>query len=352
LRIRAWQVPWQSDYARFVPSPPRLSELLLRWYARAKRDLPWRRTRDPYRILLSEIMLQQTRVTTVVPFYDRFLRRFPDAAALAGAPEREVLALWSGLGYYSRARNLQAAARQVVARGRFPDTYDEIRALPGVGLYTAAALGSLCFDVPRVVVDGNVIRVMSRLKAERGDVGLAATRARLEAAAQELLPRSKPGEFNQALMELGATVCAPKHPKCLLCPWREHCGARQEGIEEELPVRRKQGEPRRVDAVLLLIEKGGKVLVWQRGPEEQRMAGFWELPDAGMLPNATVGAIVARFQHTITRSRFVVEVKCAQLAKAPRGFHWKTRAELSSEPVSTMARKALRRTAAVSSSFE
>jgi A/G-specific adenine glycosylase len=183
---------------------------LLEWYQKHKRDLPWRRTRDPYGIWISEIMLQQTRAAAVIPYYERFLALFPDAPALASAPEQDLLAAWAGLGYYARARNLQKAARLIVELPRFPSDYAGLRQLPGVGDYTAAAVASIAFGKPHAVLDGNVLRVLSRMVAEQGDIKSPAVRRGLATLADKLLHRARPGEFNQALMELGATVCVPK----------------------------------------------------------------------------------------------------------------------------------------------
>src|SRR6202049_1584982 len=185
---------------------------LLLWYQKSKRDLPWRRTRDPYRIWVSEIMLQQTRVAAVIPYYEQFLARFPDVAALASAPEQELLAAWAGLGYYSRARNLQRAAKKILELGTFPGDYLSLRDLAGVGEYTAAAIASMAFGLPHAALDGNVIRVLSRLTAEQGNIGSGAVRKRLREAADALLDPKRPGEFNQALMELGAMVCLANKP--------------------------------------------------------------------------------------------------------------------------------------------
>src|SRR6202453_875855 len=213
-----------------------LRRILLSWYRKHKRDLPWRRTQDPYRIWISEVMLQQTRVAAVIPYYERFLALFPDALALASAREQELLAAWAGLGYYSRARNLQKAARAILELPSFPSDYAALRALPGVGDYTAAAVASIAFGRPHAVLDGNVLRVLSRMVAERGNIKSQAVRAALRAIAETWLDRKRPGEFNQALMELGATVCVPKQPLCGECPVRVHCRAREQGIENQLPV--------------------------------------------------------------------------------------------------------------------
>ena len=204
--------------------------------------MPWRRTKDPYRIWLSEIMLQQTRVAAAIPYYERFLERFPDVQALASAPEEEVLRLWSGLGYYSRARNLRKAARQIVERhgGKFPTELRDVLALPGIGNYTAGAVLSIAFEEKLAVLDGNVARVVSRLGAIRGEIRAPRVWKELQKAAEELLDREAPGDWNQAMMELGATLCSPKSPQCLLCPVSRFCEARKKGIAESLPQKRKE----------------------------------------------------------------------------------------------------------------
>lgn len=314
---------------------------LAAWYRTAKRDLPWRRTRDPWRILVSEVMLQQTRAAVVGPYYERFVARYPTADALAAAPERELLAEWSGLGYYTRARNLQKAAREVAAAGAFPREYEAIRALPGVGDYTAAAVASIAFGLRHAVLDGNVVRVLSRAFAERGDVQSQAVRTRLKEQARRLLDPRHPGESNQALMELGATVCLPKNPQCLLCPWRDQCAARAAGIEQQLPVKGRKREPLRVQLSLCLVERRGAVLLRQREAHSSRLAGFWDLPEERELPHATKGGSIGSFRHSITRHDYVVQVREASVIRAPKGFRWIARRELDRLPLSTMARKAL-----------
>ncbi len=321
---------------------PQARKLLLNWYATAKRDLPWRRTRDPYRILVSEVMLQQTRVTTVLPYYKRFLAQYPAAEALAAAPEQEVLALWSGLGYYSRARNLQKAAQVIARRGTFPDTYEQIRGLPGVGDYTAAAVASICFGAPRAVLDGNVLRVMSRFLAERGDIKSKATRARIGAAAQRLLDPANPAGSNQALMELGATVCLPRNPLCDICPWSAFCEGRKQGLVRELPVTPGRRQTVQIQQTLLVVRRADKVLLRQRGAAERRMAGFWELPEHHEVPGATLGPSLGQFSHSITHHRYVIEVREANIGRRVAGMCWKPVAGLAHLPLSTIARKALR----------
>jgi A/G-specific adenine glycosylase len=217
-------------------------EVLLAWFARFQRDLPWRRRCDPYRIWISEIMLQQTRVAAVIPYYEKFLESFPDVQALAEAPQEEVLRLWSGLGYYSRARNLQKAANRIVAvhGGEFPRTKAEVMELPGIGEYTAAAILSIAFGAELAVLDGNVARVLARIDAQRGDLRQPRRWRLLQERADELLARDAPGDWNQAMMELGATSCTPRSPQCLRCPVQKFCAARRLGIVEEVPEKRQK----------------------------------------------------------------------------------------------------------------
>ena len=217
---------------------------LLAWFRQFQRDLPWRRTKDPYRIWVSEIMLQQTRVATVIPYYERFLARFPDVQALAEAPQADVLRLWSGLGYYSRARNLQEAAQQIVAlrNGEFPQDEESILALPGIGSYTGAAILSMAFGAKHAVLDGNVARVLARLGAIRGDLRESHRWQSLQKTAGDLLDPKSPGTWNQAMMELGAMVCTPRAPQCLMCPAAKFCRARQLGDPESFPEKRKKPE--------------------------------------------------------------------------------------------------------------
>lgn len=291
-------------------------------------------------------MLQQTRVEAVVPYFQRFLERFPTPYALAAAAEEEVLAAWSGLGYYSRVRNLRKAAQMVVASGSFPATYEEILALPGVGEYTAAAIASIAFGLPHAVLDGNVIRVMARLTADFGDIATQATRKRLRELTQRELPEADAGDFNQALMELGATVCLPRDPRCLLCPVAELCNAREQGVQDQLPTKLRRQAMVAVETTLLVAERtvstGGhtEVLLWQR-PAHDRMAGFWELPEPHMLPGATIGEQLRSFRHSIMHHAHRCTVMSAGLETAPDGFHWVAHGRLSQIPLSTMARKAL-----------
>ncbi|WP_416235466.1 A/G-specific adenine glycosylase [Paenibacillus campi] len=259
------------------------SRELLAWYDEHKRDLPWRRSRNPYHIWISEIMLQQTRVDTVIPYFLRFTERFPTVESLAEAPEEDVLKHWEGLGYYSRARNIQAAAKQVVERhgGIVPDTPEEISALKGIGPYTAGAVLSIAYNVPVPAVDGNVMRVLSRYFCLSDDIAKNATRVKMEKLAGELIPTGRASDFNQALMELGALVCTPKSPHCLTCPVMKHCEGRMNGMEEQLPIKTKAKPPRPEYRLLAVIEgqgeHAGKVLIRQR-PATGLLARMWELP--------------------------------------------------------------------------
>jgi A/G-specific adenine glycosylase len=237
---------------------------LLEWFHKFQRDLPWRRNKDPYRIWLSEIMLQQTRVAAVIPFYERFLEHFPTIRALAAAPEAEVLRLWAGLGYYSRARNLQSAAKEIVQKhgGEFPRSAEHALALPGIGSYTAAAILSIAFGARHAVLDGNVARVIARLDAVHGDLREAVRWQALQAAADTLLEPNEPSDWNQAMMELGAMVCTPKSPQCLLCPVAEFCRARQLGLTETIPEKRKKRATEEVElAAAVFIDQRGRTLL-------------------------------------------------------------------------------------------
>jgi len=242
----------------------RFRKHLLEWFAQFQRELPWRRNKDPYRIWLSEIMLQQTRVAAAIPYYERFLVRFPTVEELATAPQSEVLRLWSGLGYYSRARNLQKAAQQLVAvhKSTFPRNLESALELPGIGAYTAAAILSIAYGEKQAVLDGNVARVLARLLALRGDIRAPKHWKQLQRTADALLAGDAPGDWNQAMMELGATVCTPRAPQCLLCPVNEFCGARKQGLADVIPERRKKRDVVRITlAALVLLDRKGHTLL-------------------------------------------------------------------------------------------
>lgn len=317
----------------------RIRHKLRQWYATSHRDLPWRRTQDPYAIWISEVMLQQTRAVAVVPYYEAFLLRFPTIAALAAAPEQDVLAAWSGLGYYSRARNLQKAARQM--HGVFPAGYHSIRALAGVGDYTAAAVASIAFNLPHAVLDGNVLRVLARLTNDGGDIGSSIVRRRLQQVADALLDTRVPGEFNQAMMELGATICLPKQPQCLLCPVVQECEGFQSGRQTELPLKIRRVTQVKLERMLLLVRKNEKVLMWRRPQESRKLAGFWELPEPNHLPDASIGHAIGEFRHSITNHDYTVRVFAAMTQLKPLSFEWIDTDDLRKLPLSTTTRKAL-----------
>ncbi len=272
-------------------------------------------------------MLQQTRVAAVIPYYERFLARFPDAAALASAPEDEVLTLWSGLGYYSRARNLQKAAREIVALGAFPRDYDSIRALPGIGDYTAAAVSSIAFGLPHAVIDGNVKRVAARL------MNSDAVAAR--EVAEELLDHRNPSRSNQALMELGATVCLPRDPQCPSCPIAPHCKAFRRNSQNEVPSKRAKPATIRLERTLVLIRDRRRILL----APGLRVRGFWDLPEP--FPGARLGQRVGTFRHSILNRRYLFVVFEAKAARIPPSFRFVYEKGLHEIPLSTAAKKAI-----------
>jgi len=290
-------------------------------------------------------MLQQTRVQAAIPYYERFIERFPDVAALAAASEEEVLTAWSGLGYYSRARNLRRAAQQVAAAGGFPRDYKSIRALPGIGDYTAAAIASIAFRLPHAVVDGNVLRVVARVENDAADIRSSRTHARFRDIVKRWLGRHDPAEFNQALMELGSAVCLPKNPQCGRCPLEKGCRARQTGTAPQLPVKLRRMAPERIAAVLLLAEQGDRILLRRKEAGARRMAGFWELPSPEHLPEARTFHGIAEFRHTITHHHYTFTVKrvlARQVGRKAGGeFRWFPPWMLTRIPLSTTARKAI-----------
>lgn len=255
---------------------------LLEWYRDNARDLPWRRSPEPYRVWVSEIMLQQTRVAAVLDYYKRFLESAPTVQALAALPEDQLMKLWQGLGYYSRARNLQKAARQIVEDfgGAFPGRYEDIRSLAGVGDYTAAAISSICFGQPIPAVDGNLLRVSARITGEEGEITAPATKKRLTAALADIIPVQAPGRFNQAMMDLGAMVCLPNGaPLCDKCPAREFCRAHLEDTTHRIPVKAPK-KPRKVEErTVFLLYHGDKVAL-RRREDKGLLAGLWEFPNA------------------------------------------------------------------------
>jgi len=329
---------------------------LLAWYDRERRDLPWRappgeRT-DPYRVWLSEIMLQQTTVATVGPYFDRFVARWPDISALAAASLDEVLHLWQGLGYYARARNLHACARAVVDRhgGQFPDDPWRLRALPGIGDYTAAAIAAIAFDRPLAAVDGNVERVVARLYAERAP--LPAAKPRLKALAASLVPAERAGDFAQALMDLGAVICTPRRPRCILCPWRGACAAAAMGIAESLPTQAEKPErPLRCGVAFWLTRDDGAVLL-RRRPDEGLLGGMIELPStpwraAPWTESEAIAAAPARtawtalpgtVQHGFTHFRLEMALLAATTAESIPGI-WARPGDFKDYALPTLTKK-------------
>lgn len=335
----------------------RLQAKLLRWYDREARELPWRRTRDPYAVWVSEIMLQQTRVDTVIPYYERFLDRFPNARALADADEDTVLSHWSGLGYYRRARLLHAGVREVVEKygGEVPEDPVARRALPGIGRYTAGAIGSIAFGRPEAIVDGNVTRVLARLRAIDLPVGTTSMTNRLWLEAEALVPDERPGDFNQALMELGAMVCTPKRPQCDACPWRSDCAAYANGAVDRLPVPKAKKPPKRVAlfAVVATSGRGAALRVWLTKGTDALFGGLWSIPTSEHSPKAALvgSGLTARLskttprkvEHTLTHRKLHITVHEATAAKATptetlRPF---TPTELEEVGTSTLTRKLL-----------
>jgi A/G-specific adenine glycosylase len=312
------------------PALARLRSSLLLWYDQNRRDLPWRKTRDPYRIWVSEIMLQQTRVSAVVPRYERFIGKFPSVERLAAANAAAILAEWSGLGYYHRARNLHAAAK-LIAYGRdgnYPRAAEDWHQLPGIGRYTAAAISSIAFDQPVAVVDGNVKRVLGRL------LGPIDRKREPWSAAQELVDPGRPGDFNQAMMELGATVCLPRAPQCSTCPIRRFCGTRGCGVARSRRPRREK-----LHLYYGLATRPGWVLLVRRSPTEGLMPGMWELPS---LDHPSRDRTLVTLRHSITITDYAVTV--AAYSGAPEGQgKWVRISRLDELPLTGVTKKILRK---------
>ncbi len=253
---------------------------LLRWFYENKRDLPWRKTQNPYYIWISEIMLQQTQVDTVIPYYERFIKTFPTMEDLAYADEETVLKNWEGLGYYSRARNLQQGVREVVEEydAKIPETRKEILSLKGVGPYTSGAILSIAYNVPEPAVDGNVMRVLSRVFMIDDDITKVKTKKHFEDIVYRLIPHTDPSGFNQSLMELGALVCKPRQPECLTCPLQKHCLAYDEGVQHEFPVKKKKTKPKPMSYIVLIIYNSKKQILIEKRPENGLLANLWQFP--------------------------------------------------------------------------
>ena len=320
------------------------SRIILQWYSENARDLPWRRTRDPYAVWLSEIILQQTRIVQGTAYGHRFMDRFPTVQDLAEASEDEVLRLWEGLGYYSRARNLHAAARQIVADGGFPDTLEGIRSLKGVGDYTAAAIGSICFDIPAAVVDGNVYRVLARHFGLTTPVGTTEAKKEFTRLANQLLPADSPAQFNQGMMDFGALQCTPQNPDCLTCPLQDTCNAFRTGRVEMLPVKKPAAkvQERHLDYIYVrcegytAIRKRGKGDIWQGLYEPLA----YETPDRvggdgtcekTVMPGLTGHLLKSGVKHQLTHRLIVADFylwEPENRPELPEGYFWIKETEL------------------------
>ena len=335
------------------------ARLLLAWYDAGHRDLPWRRTRDAYRVWVSEIMLQQTRAETVIPYYERFLSRYPTVQALAEGGEEELLKYWEGLGYYSRARSLHAAARQIVAEhgGRLPRSVEGLRALPGIGSYTAGAIAAIAYSIPAAAVDGNVERVICRYDAYRDSIGTPAARRAIEERAARLVPPGRPGDFANAMMELGATVCTPKNPACLICPVRESCQGFALGIAKELPNKPKKKAQRVENRAVLLVFAKNRVLIVRR--TQKLLGGLYVFPDAlhegetgdpaTLCAKLEAQGISVAYDELLGRARHVfthiiwemdVHALVADACVPVDGGRWVTAEELAALPVPTAVGRA------------
>ncbi|MCG3172981.1 MAG: Endonuclease III [Myxococcota bacterium] len=362
---RGAAVPFRKRAAPAARQLPAMRRALLAWFVEHQRDLPWRRDRTAYRVWICEIMAQQTRIETLVPYFERFVERFPDVRSLAGAPLDDVLALWSGLGYYSRARHLHAAARQVAEQynGVMPVRADDLIRLPGVGRYTAHAIASIAGGEAAAVLDGNVMRVLTRLFDLDGDIASAAMRGSLWALAAELLDRRSPGAWNEAMMELGATVCTPRQPDCGDCPLRKWCAALASETVEERPVKSAARAPKLVRMTAGLIRRQDQVLLIRNQPGGL-FGGLWTPPfelieitrrggnGAAMLVHPLfrregLGELMGKFEHVLTHRRMQVEVRAMtppdQDSGSPDDRRWvRPSSDLNSIGVSTLTRKILR----------
>jgi A/G-specific adenine glycosylase len=356
------------------PPPPGFARSLLAWYRRVARALPWRANRDPYRVWVSEIMLQQTQVATVEAYFRRFMIALPTVRHLAAAPESEVLRLWEGLGYYRRARQLHLAAKQIVAAhgGEFPRDAEAVRRLPGIGRYTAGAILSIAFDQREPILEANTIRLLSRLVAFRGNPYDTAGQKHLWQVAETILPSKSPGEFNQALMELGSQICTPREPSCNLCPLESHCPTRAAGLQAVIPAAKVKPKVEAVRHAAIVVRRAARVLLIQR-QEPERWAGLWDFPRLAL--GNEQGPVLARriadmardelaieiapgeqfstLRHTVTRFRITLECYAAEFV-ADRGqpksrsaagdarsavAKWFTPAAIAKLPLNTTGRK-------------
>ncbi len=322
-----------------IADPAGVRRRLARWYARAKRDLPWRRTRDPYAIWVSEVMLQQTQVERVKDYFARFLRRFPGVGDLARAGEAEVLRHWEGLGYYRRARQLHAAAKAVVADhdGAFPASLEGLRSLPGIGRYTAGAIASIAFDLPAPIVEANSRRVLARLAGHAKPVGGAGDEP-IWTIAESLVPKRGAGGFNQALMDLGAMICTPARPICSRCPLAVDCAAHADGLQEEIPAMAAPPATKEIRETAVVMRHGDRVLVVRRGAGEW-WEGLWDFPRE---PHGALGRAIGDVRYGVTHHRIecgVVERTVTRAGAAPAGGRWVPVAELAALPMTAPGRR-------------
>ena len=344
-------------------SPGKLAELLLGWYAVNARRLPWRNHPDPYAVWVSEIMLQQTQVETVIPYFERWMARFPSLADLAAASEQDVLAVWEGLGYYSRARNFQRAAQQVVEQfnGKIPATRQELEHLPGLGRYSAAAIASMAFGQDEAALDGNIRRVLARVSnlelAPRSPDG----EARLWALAAQCLPAGHAGEFNQALMDLGSSICTPRRPRCLLCPLAQVCQAYALGVQEQRPLKLPRPKIPHITVTAAVLERDGLLLIARR-PSKGLLGGLWEFPggkqeegedlpaclrrelDEELGVQVQVSELFGSYQHAYTHFRVTLHAfRCTLLNGEPQPLHaselrWVSLSQLKDFPMGKIDR--------------
>ncbi len=362
---RKRKVPGEAPHFS-SPQKQSLRRRLLAWYAKHARDLPWRRSRDPYRVWVSEIMLQQTQVATVRDYFTRFIKAFPDVRRLAAADETDVLRLWEGLGYYRRARQLHVAAQRVVSRhgGEFPQEPNELLALPGIGRYTAGAIASIAFDKRAAILEANTIRLLSRLIAYRGNPHLTVGQRVLWQVAEEILPHKHVAKFNQALMELGSLVCTPVEPNCGECPLAALCAANAAGLQHEIPAAKPQPALTELREAAVVVRKNGRVLVRRCGDDE-RWAGLWDFPRFELEASGPLfaqqeiaskvaaqtgitcelGALLKTMKHGVTRYRITLDcyeatyvTGRARLRKSA-AVRWQPLAQLTSLPLSTTGRK-------------
>lgn len=273
----------------------KIANNLIKWFRKHKRDLPWRRTKNPYHIWVSEVMLQQTQVATVVPYYHRFLKEFPTIEALANADAHRLMKSWEGLGYYARARHMQHAARTILTElnGKFPETRDALMKLKGFGAYTSASVASLAFGEDCAAVDGNVLRVFARIYAISDDIREQATKDKIDTLVTLELPKGRAGEFNEAVMELGATICTPKHPKCAHCPVSESCDAFQKNLISEIPFKSKRAALKHHTIAVGVVRKGDLILIALR-PKDGLLGNLWEFPGGKQKPGETLAACCRR----------------------------------------------------------